>query len=311
MVEVIKRKFEDNSVNVVFSSNNKYAYYLIVALHSLLMHVSAEKKYDIIILETDIEPELKNLISGMQKENVSIRLVNTEIIFNEIEIKNLFCHLHYTKEMYLRIFIPELLQDYDKAVYIDCDTIIQADVSELYDIDVNDYFLGVIKDFNIIVNYTYLPNVKSYFDDFIHIPDINSYFNSGVLLMNLNKLREMPLRKKAFECLSQFERLFYPDQDVLNLICAGKVKFLNNGWNFAFAINPALVQNNVFIPLALEWTKGLANQKIIHYTSEIKPWNGPEMAYSDIWWGYAKETPVYQKLLKDYFTAHPEKLKKE
>lgn len=32
------------------------------------------------------------------------------------------------------------------------------------------------------------------------------------------------------------------------------------------------------------------------------------MSYADIWWKYAKKTPIYQALLKEYFDAHPEKL---
>lgn len=305
---MIEKAFEENSINVVFSTNNKYAYYMIVALQSLITNASPDRKYDVIILETDIVQETKDIISEMQKDNISIRFVNTESLFEKPENKDLFTHLYFSKEMYLRIFIPEILNNYDKAIYLDCDTIIQSDLAELFDTDINDYYLAAVKDYNSIVNFRQYPNVKLYFEEAIKIPDINSYFNSGVLLMNLNKLREIKLSERAFEHLKIHQKLLYPDQDLLNIVCAGNVKILDNGWNFVFAINPALVQNNYFIPQALEWTKGLGNQKVIHYISENKPWNTPEMAYADIWWEYAKYTKVYQPLLKDYFTAHPEKL---
>lgn len=305
----IDKKFEGNSINVVFAADNKYAYYMAVALQSLIEHANDEKNYDIIIFGTEINAELQNQISGMQKPNISIRFVDSKDIFSGFDTEKLFCHLYFSKEMYLRLFIPDVLKDYDKALYIDCDTIIEADVAEIFDCDIDDYYLAAVKDYNSIVNHRHYPNVQLYFDEVIKVPDINQYFNSGVLLMNLNVLREIKLVEKTVELLKKHKELLYPDQDILNLICAGNVKIIHNGWNFVFAINAALVHDNHFIQLAVEWAKGLADQKIIHFISEKKPWDTPQMSYADIWWKYAKHTPVYQKLLKDYFDKHPEHLK--
>lgn len=305
----IDKKFQNNSVNIVFAADNKYAYYMTVAIQSLIEHVNPERNYDIVILATEISEELQNQISSMQKDNISIRFVDTKNIFSEFDSDKLFCHLYFSKEMYLRLFIPDVLKDYDKALYIDCDTIIEADVAELFDKDISEYYLAAVKDYNSIVNHRHYPNVKIYFDNVINIPDINKYFNSGVLSMNLNKLREINLQEKTIELLEKHKEFLYPDQDILNLICAGNVKIIENGWNFVFAINPALVQDNHFIQLAIDWAKGLEAQKIIHFISEKKPWDTPRMSYADIWWKYAKNTPIYQKLLKDYFDQHPEDLK--
>ena len=128
--------------------------------------------------------------------------------------------------------------------------------------------------------------------------------------MNLPKLRTVDLPKRTFELLDVHKELLYPDQDLLNLICEGNIKSLHNSWNFVFAITPSLIHNNKFLDLAIEWSQGLANQKIIHYISEVKPWKNPDMSYGDIWWKYAKKTPIYQTLLKEYFDEHPEHLAK-
>lgn len=306
----IDKIFEKDSINIVFGTNNNYAKYLTVALNSLIEKTSANRFYDIIILETDVKENLKQLIKSLaeNKANISIRFVNTEEIFKSLESKNLFCHIYFTKEMYLRLFIPDILQDYEKALYIDCDTLIQADVAELFDIDLDDNYIAAVKDFNTIVNVKHYQKINYYYSQVLKFGVLDNYFNSGVLVMNLNEFRRINLIEKTLELLSIHKELLYPDQDLLNIICKNKVKILESGWNYVFSVNSSLIYDNYFIPLAIEWAQGLANQKIIHYLSENKPWKCPELGYSDIWWFAAKKTLLYQDLLKEYFDAHPEHL---
>ncbi len=306
----VNKIFKNNYVNIVFGTNNNYVKYLAVALNSLIENTSSDRFYDIIILETDVQDDLKQVIISLtdSKDNISIRFVNTEDIYDSLESKNLFCHIYFTKEMYLRLFIPNILQDYDKAVYIDCDTLIQSDIAELFDTELADNMLGAVKDFNTIVNIKHYEKINYYYNQVLKFKNMNNYFNSGVLLMNLNELRKINLIEKTIELLNIHKELLYPDQDLLNIICADRVKIIDSGWNFVFSINSSLIYDNFFIPLAIEWSQGLANQKIIHYLSENKPWKLPELGYSDIWWLAAKRTPLYQDLLKEYFDAHPEHL---
>lgn len=306
----IDKIFENDSVNVVFATNNKYAKYMVVAIQSLINHANDNRNYDIIVFETDIEASLKNTIEnlGTDKPNISVRCLNVASIYDEYDRDKLFCHIYFSKEMYLRLFIPQVLQDYEKAIYLDCDTIIQSDIAELFDDDISEYYLAASRDYNSIVNIMYYPKVNYYFKSVIKIKNMDMYFNSGVLLMNLTKLRPINLPQKTFELLDKYKELLYPDQDLLNLICVDHVKILDSKWNFVFGINPALVHDNRFLPLAIEWSKGLAEQKIIHYISEKKPWDLPNMSYADIWWKYAKAAPIYQILLKEYFDAHPDQL---
>ncbi len=298
----------NNSVNIVYATNNNYIAYLAVSLASLIDNTSPDRNYRVIILETDVSDDNKNKILSMQKENIDIDCVNTTSVLQNFNENKLFCHMHFSKEMYLRLFIPDILNEIDKAIYLDCDTIIESDIAELFDIDISQFYIAAAKDFNSIINYDLYPNVKLYFDSAIKIPDINKYFNSGVLLMNLSELRKENLPQKAGVLLDYYKEFLYPDQDLLNLICANKVLLLSNCWNYVFAINPAIIQSNKFVKLAVEYVSGLQNQKIVHYISEHKPWDLPEMFYADIWWAFAKKSPFYQELLAKYFEKHPEKL---
>lgn len=297
-------------VNVVYAANNKYAQYLCVTMNSLIESSSPKNTYNIYILETDISDTNKAYINQIceNRPNIKVHLINTKEIFDKYGSEKLFCHLYFTKEMYLRIFIPQILSDKSKAIYIDIDTIVLGDVAELFDVDLGDNYIGATRDFNTIVNFKYYESVKKYFSEILMIKDITKYFNSGVLLMNLDKLREISIVDKTYELLDKFKELLYPDQDVLNLICKDHVLLLDNCWNFVPLINMALIQDEDFVEVCKYWVKGVTDRRIIHYISEEKPWEFPDRFYSTKWWHEAKKTPVYQSLLNEYFTKHPEKL---
>lgn len=53
-------------------------------------------------------------------------------------INHLYARAHFSKEMYFRWWIGELFPEYDKALYLDCDTVVCHDLTELYQEDIQD-----------------------------------------------------------------------------------------------------------------------------------------------------------------------------
>lgn len=97
----------------------------------------------------------------------------------------------------LRLLAPNLDLP-DKIIYLDADTIVNNDIKELYDIDISNYEVAVVRDI-IFKNFVYFRN----------------YFNAGVMLLNLRKLRETNAFLKASN-LCVTKRLPFADQDALN-----------------------------------------------------------------------------------------------
>ena len=100
---------------------------------------------------------------------------------------------------------------------MDCDIIIRQDVSRLFeDIDLDGYYMaGVVEassDWQIR-NYNKL-GLR-----------FKEYINSGFLIMNLELMRQDKLSDK-FVSILQTEALEFPDQDAINIVCQGKLKFL-------------------------------------------------------------------------------------
>lgn len=62
------------------------------------------------------------------------------------------CNTHLSKAAYFRLLIPELIREYDKCIYLDCDIIVHGDLKELYEIELGNNYLAGVKDCHIIAD---------------------------------------------------------------------------------------------------------------------------------------------------------------
>ncbi len=303
ILSVEKRSFYRLLVNcqptipVVFSSNNNYLPYLAVTLESMLANADKNCFYDIFIFYDAVSYELKELLAEEMEKypNTSVTFVNVN---RYIDNKILYSRAHYSKEMYYRLLIPELLAHYPKALYLDCDLLVEGDISRLYEQDIAGCLLAAVR------NYTNLPMAK-YVANVLKL-ETKDYFNSGVLLFNLEECRRFSLKEKCLDTLQNFAQLVCPDQDLLNLCCRSKVFFLDMSWNVMWhhLLRPFVHKINLSPEQAAEYEKAVRFPQIIHYTTGYKPWNYQENILADRWWRYAIQSPFYHGIVYKYMSQH-------
>ena len=267
-------------IPIFFAADDNYAPFLSVAIISLLDKSDKNKFYKIHILNDNMSLENIKKIKGLQTSN-------SEIIFNSIN-NNLECindrldnRLRpdiFTLTIYFRLFIPEMFKEYDKAIYIDSDVVLNSDISELYDIDLENNYIGACRDKSIIG----IKEFENYFTKGVGI-DYRDYINSGVLLLNMKELRNKKLSDKFLYLLNKyhFENVD-PDQAYINFLCNGKIKYLDNAWDAM----PNLEKNK------------LENPKLIHYNLFFKPWHYDNITYEEYFWEYAKKSIYYEEIVK-------------
>lgn len=125
-----------------------------------------------------------------------------------------------TRSTYYRLLLPSVLQEVDICLYVDADTLIVGDLGELFFQDMDcDYIAGVWDVGIPVLGYS-----------LEEIPDMDSYVNAGVLLMNLKKMREDGIEDKCFAILPNNYR--FHDQDILNIICYGHIKLIDDKYNY-------------------------------------------------------------------------------
>jgi len=127
---------------------------------------------------------------------------------------------HLSRVAYARLFLPELLPDLERVIWLDTDTLVLENLTSLWQIEMEDSLVAAVP------------------DDFIQKEEISDtgsqlgqYFNSGVMVMNLGLWRTENLMSRVWDLISS-PNLIYEDQSVVNMICLNRVHLLNRKWNF-------------------------------------------------------------------------------
>ena len=264
----------NKEIPVFFAVDNGYIPFLSVALRSLIDNTSKENIYAIKILYTNVTEENKIKIKKYETENISIEFVDLNKQLEEIKEK-LYTRNYFSNTTYYRLFIPELYPEYDKAVYIDSDTVCLSDIAELYNTDMGDNLIAGIPDCVIQA----IDIFKDYVERVVGVADYNNYFNAGVIVMNLKELRDYKFEEKFIYMLEKIKFEVAQDQDYLNRLCKGRVKILDYSWNRM----PVMGK-----------TEGKIN--LIHYNLGAKPWYFDNVVYQEYFWEYAKKTEFYNEI---------------
>lgn len=290
----------DNAANIVLAANNSFVPYLATMIQSIMDNSAEKNKYDINVLHTDMEEDNCRSVCKMadHKENISIRCINVKDYVRNIPFKT---HQHITKETFYRYLIPTIFQDYKKALYMDCDMVVCRDVYELYNTDVEGFYLAAVKDMEAIGSYKSDEKLRRYMREDMKLDKPLEYFQAGVLLMNLEEFR----KNISFDTLVRktLEREWrMMDQDVLNILCQGKVKFLDIKWNvmmnWKYCNRSRMdIMKNAPYMLFDEYMSARRQPCVIHYAGAWKPWNMPRCDYGEEFWYYARRTPYYEVML--------------
>lgn len=279
-------------IPIFYAIDDNYSKYVYVSIKSLIENRNKEYAYDINIIYESISIKNSEILKSLETDNVRIILtqMNENLSMITDRKENRLREYTFTLTIFFRIFIPVMFPQYDKCIYIDADTIINEDISQLYNEKLENNYLGCVVDKSTIDN----EKLASYFEEVVGIPK-DKYINSGVLLMNSKKLREVDLANKFLDLYTKYQfDVVAPDQDYLNALCYNNIKYLDEKYDAM--PNP----NN----------KKIKNPVIIHYNLFLKPWQYDEVQYKEYFWKYAKDIPYYEEIkkIKDNYS---EKDKKE
>lgn len=266
-----------NTIPIFFTVDDKYVPFLAVALQSLIENSSEKNYYLIKILYTSITEENQEKIKKYEKENVNIEFVDLNYYINKIKNK-LYTRDYYSVTTYFRLFIPNLYPQYNKALYLDCDIVLLADVAKLYNIDMGENLVAAAPD-DVIQK---IEVFQEYAEKVVGVADYRNYFNAGVLLMNLDELRKFDFQEKFLYSLEKIKFAVAQDQDYLNRLCKGRVKIISNVWD-KMPISNDTDTNDL---------------KLIHYNLAFKPWHFEDILYKEYFWEYAKKTEFFDEIIK-------------
>lgn len=285
--------FKEKNIAVVFESSEYFVPYLSVALASLIACTNAQYNYDIIILSNEIKGHDKaalcNLCDG--KNNVSVRFFDpTPIVEKYIQTAK---H-NYLTINYYRMSLPWILTEYQRAINLGADLIIERDISELFCEPVReDCYLAGALDLGYLGRLSLdIPSSE------LGLSDPYSYINADVLLFNLEKIRRDFCQDEVMDIWQKY-CFRNAEQDALNVLFDGHIHNLDLLWN----VFPDRMNSEYHILHAPEdsvkiWRESLSAPYIIHYAAVPKPWDFPMVGWGDRWWYYARQSVYYEEIIR-------------
>lgn len=266
----------NSHIPIFYACDDNFVKYTVVSLYSMIKNASKEYKYRVYILHTDITEKTKEKVYELANDNFEISFEDVTDYIDSIAEK-LPLRDYYSKTTYFRMFIAEMFPEYDKAIYIDSDTIVQGDISKMYRTNIREAYVGACHEQAMVQ----VDEYGTYAERVVGVSRYN-FFNAGVILINCDKFRVKFVLDKFIQYLHTYNFVVTQDEDYLNLICKDHVYWLDQRWNTE-------IFGNIDYPIE--------EACVLHYIMVNKPWHYKDCLHGDIFWKYAKETSVYQDML--------------
>lgn len=228
-------KFYD-IVNIAYCTTNNQLHF--AAISSLSIINRTKKKIDFYIFTPDPFTKPNTIFEKIENET------NRRVTFYFDTINFTLCKETFRNRWnfwnpfaYARIFMIDKIP-VSRCIYVDTDVYGCGDVNDLWQIHLGHNLIAAVPDrlpSSNFVGSVHMQILNTLVDPKeIEIMNktgltVNNYFNSGVLLMNIDEMRKMNFVNK---CVAAYKKnqTFYPDQDMLNVVCGHRRIILD--WRF-------------------------------------------------------------------------------
>lgn len=246
-----------------------------------------------ILISEGIYNEQKPVIDDICQEHTNCK-INYYILKDEFkDLSTSGDSITRTTAIYYRLLLQNLLLNETKALYLDCDTLIYKDLTELYNYNISDkYYIG---------QYEGKPLEK-------YGQNLTDFINSGVILINLENLRKNNIFPKMIDFLRKNNQsLSFLDQDAINVVCNGKNGIFPSNYISSGICNLSNIQeiNKVNSHLLINEQK---EPYIFHFKIYMKPWFGIATGIDNLicfdffprFYEYARKTKFYFYILEKF-----------
>ena len=230
----------------------EYYEYLGVSLVSVMENTKEKLRFHILCDDTVTAPardKLCKLCASYGQEILFYDMIRDERIPITALLRS-----GYNEGILYRLYLPEKLPDISKVIYLDADILAHGDIRGLWDVDITGYTAAGRWDpplFGVRQPRAEKGRQNTSSRDSM---DWNGYVNSGVLIMDLNRLREKhDLLKEAISFWDEGSCV-YPDQDALNHILQGEICFIPYNYNVYNKDHP-FVKEGIFYHYSYLWAE--------------------------------------------------------
>lgn len=275
--------------NIVINTDDNYIQHTMATLCSLYEN-NREHEIVLHVLQKELSNKAINYL-----EAISSRYDNKAIFYTVND--NLLKGVQFRKNRplsmaaYYRLLLSSILpKDLEKVLYLDCDMIVMRDISEIFNIELDDYALAATLD---SFPYTNKHRLQ------LHMEVGERTFCSGIMLVNLKYWREHNVEKGLLEYAKRKrEEVYLHDQDVLNYYFKKKWFLLPPKWNHIAGSLRCRPKLDIYKEFDLK--EFALEPMLYHFASwNIKPWYAIPTPEKTIYKKYLKKsnypTPIFER----------------
>ena len=250
-------------MNILYCGDKNIIDGLYISILSLLKNVEEELHIYVLTIETEFQGTMIHGVPTTSIEflNHVVKKENNKSFVKKIDITELFnkeipeenMGTRFTPCCMLRLFADKLPELPEKILYLDNDVVCRRDCTKFYHQEVENY--EVIGTLDYYGSWFFRNNLFK-----------RDYLNSGVLLLNLKKIKETELFQKC-RTRCQEKKMFMPDQSAINKLAISK-KIMPRRYNEQRKMHKDTVLQHFTTSFRLfPWL----------HTVTIKPWNIEEV----------------------------------
>lgn len=249
-------------MNLLFSIDAHFIEQFKTTLLSIAINNPTES-FEVFVIQTKAFPQEAEIAAFCKRLNCTYRplIVAPHDTFEQAPTSK-----RYPATIYYRLlahnYLPETV---DKILYLDADILCINNLAPLYHLALDDQLYAAASH-SSLTNMTTMFNkvrLKSY--------ESEGYFNSGVLLMNLKKIREEVTEQAIANFIEENKlNLLLPDQDILNGLYGDRIiKVPDERYNYDVRKNMTYEVSSMG-----EWTTDwvIKNTVFLHFCGKDKPW---------------------------------------
>lgn len=252
-------KPEEKTVHLAFCCDRNVADGLAAVIASASHHLKKSSALHVHVIDCGLGKDVQDALThALAKHRPNVRLEFIPLSQERLKpFPRPAALSHVTPAAFGRLFLHELLPDVSRVLYLDCDLLVTANLAELFATRLEGHPLAAAID-------TVIPTIGHERESLVaNVPGLRPelpYFNSGVLLLDLEKLRALDATARYHEALRLVEAR-YADQSVLNAVFHGQWKILPAFWNRQTLLGSGF---SIFPD---------RSHALWHFSSKLKPWH--------------------------------------
>ena len=281
---------KDMPIDICFICDDGYVMPTAVAIRSLQESGAGGRRCRVHVIAADLSAENEAALRGMSDGEVEVTVIRASA--------HDLAQLHSPHEggmcvatpaALLKFSLGELLPDLDKVLYLDGDILVRKSFAPIFDLELGESVLAAAPDTGVIS-----------FHRPIHA-EVKRYFNSGVMLLNLKKMRAEGYAERLIDAKRADGERALMDQDVFNRVCDGKVFSLpprsncllvNLARSFGHGLFTMDAFNGMFGASYRDLHEFADDAIVVHFSSRDKPWISPDVPLAKEWMGTFLRTPL-------------------